>query len=453
MNREKHTFVANFLEGKSMVKKQADYNLIRVLFVVVIALIFSPMNHIEGHQEDQHDHSHQGHDHSDHAHTQSPCASIHDDHHDADYDPGATALHHISDANTYKLTFFVKEWNLPLPCFLYAPEDGWSVFSSSRFGIGHHGDGHKTHDKYVLEGAIVKRIADASFPKGTVEIDGFVHEEVEKDGKKKSVSYVCYQGNTYLLDQKSTLDGGLLGGGITSFYDFSLTRNVVTMIWVVLLLLWLFTKAAKAYKKRDGMAPKGVQNFLEPLFLFIQEEVAKPMIGKKYERFMPFIMCLFFFILTLNMIGQIPFFGNPNVTGNIGVTIVLAVLTFILTNINANAHYWKHIFWMPGIPVPVKLILAPVEILGLFLKPLTLLIRLFANISAGHIVMLSFIGLIFILGDSGRNVGASWGGVMASAVLTAFMSAIELLVALIQAFIFAILSASYIGAAVADDHH
>jgi F-type H+-transporting ATPase subunit a len=192
---------------------------------------------------------------------------------------------------------------------------------------------------------------------------------------------------------------------------------------------------------------------MEPFFLFIQDEVAKPVIGHKYARFMPFIMALFFFILGLNLIGQIPFFGNPNVTGNIAVTAVLAVITFIITNVNGNKHYWQHVFWMPGVPIPVRVILSVIEFFGLFIKPFTLMIRLFANISAGHIAILSFVGLIFIFGDSGQSVGGGIGGIFAASFLALFMSCIELIVAFIQAFIFAILSASYIGAAIEDDHH
>ena len=167
---------------------------------------------------------------------------------------------------------------------------------------------------------------------------------------------------------------------------------------------------------------------------------------------MPFIMSLFFFILALNLVGQIPFFGNPNVTGSLAFTIVLAIFTFIVTNIHGNSNYWKHVFWMPGIPWPVKIILTPVEVMGVFLKPVTLTVRLFANITAGHIVLLSFIGLTFIFGDMGQSVGGGVLGAVVGVLLGIFMSGIELLVALLQAFIFAILSASYIGAAVADDH-
>jgi F-type H+-transporting ATPase subunit a len=186
----------------------------------------------------------------------------------------------------------------------------------------------------------------------------------------------------------------------------------------------------------------------------MRDEVTKPMIGEKhYERFQAFIMTLFFFILFCNLMGLIPFFpGSANVTGNLAVTLTLAELAFLVTNINGNAHYWEHIFWMPGIPAWVKIILTPVEILGLFIKPFSLMIRLFANISAGHIIILSLIGLIFLFGNNGTNVGGAAAGAVIGGLFTAFMNLIELLVAFLQAFIFAILTASYIGAAV-EDHH
>jgi F-type H+-transporting ATPase subunit a len=187
----------------------------------------------------------------------------------------------------------------------------------------------------------------------------------------------------------------------------------------------------------------------------MRDEVSIPMIGEKhYERFQPFIMTLFFFILFCNLLGLIPIFpGSANITGNIAITLTLAVITFIVTNINGNKHYWEHIFWMPGIPAWVKLILTPVEILSLFIKPFSLMIRLFANISAGHIIILSLVGLVFLFGDMGQNLGGATIGAVLGGLFTAFMNLIELLVAFIQAFIFAILSASYIGAAVEDHHH
>jgi len=270
---------------------------------------------------------------------------------------------------------------------------------------------------------------------------------------------VEYQGECWELHEKSTLDGGILGGGITSFYDFSITKNVFTMLLGFVILFFMFRVAAKAYVTRRGQAPKGIQSLLEPIVLFIRDEVAVPFLGAKADKFLPYLLSVFFFIFGLNLIGQIPFFpGSGNVTGSLSVTCVLALFTFVITTINGNKHYWEHIVWMPGVPAWVKIILTPVEIMGIFIKPLTLMLRLFANITAGHIVMVIFVCLIFIFGgaptmdQAGGTTGSIVGTVMA-VPLTMFMMAIELLVALIQAFVFCILSAAYISAAVEEAHH
>ena len=225
------------------------------------------------------------------------------------------------------------------------------------------------------------------------------------------------------------------------------------MFIVALVMFLLFRSAAKAYEKREGQEPAGIQSFLEPIFQFIRDDVAIPFIGeKKYEKYLPLLMSLFFFILGLNLWGQVPFLGSVNVTGSLTVTMVLAILVFIITNFSGNKHYWQHIFWMPGVPWFVKLILTPVEILGLFIKPLTLMLRLAGNITAGHIAILSFVGLIFIFGKSGTDMAGSLTGTAMAIPLTIFMMSIELIVAFVQAFVFTILTASYIGAAV-EEHH
>ena len=378
--------------------------------------------------------------------------------HDEAFDASGTALHHIGDANVYDFSLFLIKGHMSLPCILYAPGDGpnsgLSVFSSGKFKpVDGHGNGMHSHKGYVLLESKVHRVYDPSFPdNGTVEC--YTHKKENINGKEKEVLYVKVNGKEYPVDVKSTLDGGMVGGGITSFYDFSITKNVFAMILVSLLLGWIFIGMARKYKRNEGKAPSGIQGFFEPLFVFIKEDVAVPMIGhKKYLKFMPYLMAIFFFILFLNLFGQIPFLGNANVTGNIGFTLVLAIITFLITNFNGNKDYWKHVLWMPGIPAWVKMILTPIEIIGLVLKPFTLLVRLFANITAGHIVILSFVSLIFLLGNSGANPAGGWGGSVISTLLTLFMMCIELLVAFIQAFIFTILSASYIGAAVEEHHH
>jgi F-type H+-transporting ATPase subunit a len=381
----------------------------------------------------------------------SACSCHHEVEEFPTFNPTERAFHHIGDANAFHV---VGDLYIPLPCILYAPDHGWSFMMSNAFHAHHHGDGTLAIDRYVLVHGEVKRIADPSFPMGKVEIECITHLAEEHDGKTHETPAIMYAGQCYSLENRSTMDGGVFGGGITSFYDFSVTKNVFTMLVVFLVLFWLFRTAAKSYQARRGMAPKGLQGFLEPVILFIQDEVAKPFIGHQYAKYLPFLLSIFFFILGLNLIGQIPIFpGSANVTGNLGVTLVLALFTFVVVNINGNKNYWKHVFWMPGVPAPIKLILTPVEVLGLFIKPFTLMLRLFANITAGHIVVLSFVGLIFIFGKSGASVGGTAVGAAAAIPLTMFIMAIELLVAFIQAFVFTLLTASYIGAAIEEDHH
>ena len=402
----------------------------------------------------EHDHA----DHSDHAHAEHDNGNHeeggHDicggeaDHH-TEFDPKATAMHHISDANVYSILEVVK---IPLPCILHSKGEGWNFFMSSKFGPGHHDDGHYAYDGYVLHGGVVKRVLDAGFPrKGKVEVGGFGVLEV--DGEEKS--FVCYNNTPLELENKSVWDGGMLGGGMTSFYDLSITKNVVSMILISLLMFFLFRKAALGYKTREGEAPKGVQSLLEPVVTYIRDEVAVPFIGeKKYATYLPLLLSMFFFILGLNLWGQVPFLGGANVTGSLTVTMVLAILVFLISNFKGNKDYWKHIFWMPGVPTAVKPLLALIEIMSLFIKPLTLMLRLAGNITAGHIAIVSFVGLIFIFGKSGESIGGGIVGVILSTLLTMFMMAIELIVAFIQAYVFTLLSASYIGAAIEEhDHH
>lgn len=398
-------------------------------------------------------------DHGDHSHDTAAAAEggehvacgAEDEH--AEYDAVGTVMNHIADANEFHIW---KNVHIPLPLFLYSPEHGWTTGTASMF---HHGTA--AVDRYVLNHGRVNRIADDNFPMGEVHLDGILHQvetvtDAKGKTKDKDVYYACAQGDLWKLDKPSTLDGGVLGGGITSFYDFSITKNVFTMFLASILLILLWSAVVKGYRKNEGNAPSGIQSFMEPFFMFIRDEVTLPMIGEaKYERFQPFIMTLFFFILFCNLLGLIPFFpGGANVTGNLAVTLVLAVLAFIVTNIHGNKHYWEHILWMPGIPAWVKFILTPIEILGLFIKPFSLMIRLFANISAGHIIILSLVGLIFLFGHNGESIGGAATGAVVGGLFTAFMNLIELLVAFLQAFIFAILTASYIGAAVEEhDHH
>jgi len=229
--------------------------------------------------------------------------------------------------------------------------------------------------------------------------------------------------------------------------DLSITKSVLGMMIVGLFMLFFFVRLARGYRK--GPIPTGLGRALEPLVLYVRDEIARPNIGEhKYKKFMPFLLTVFFFIWILNLLGLTPF--GFNVTGNIAVTLCLALFTFFIVQFNANKAYWGHIFWMPGVPVPMKIVLAPIEVLGMFTKPFSLTIRLFANIISGHIVLMSLIALMITLKATFGPV-ASTG---MSVFLSLFIMLIELLVAFLQAFIFTMLSSLFIGMAVADhDHH
>lgn len=324
------------------------------------------------------------------------------------FNAGKLIMDHIGDEHGWHLW---GHTSLPLPVILYNSERGLSLFSSSRFDHG-----HKTYGGYALhEGQVVA--VDA--PDGSDAHHAAVNEELT-----------------------------------AATVDLSITKNVATLLIVSALLLWVFISVARAYTRRAGQAPTGLQNLVEPIILFVRDDLAKSAIGHRYEKYLPYLLTAFFFIFFSNLLGLVPFFpGSANVTGNLAVTLTLAVFTFLVVNLNGKKDYWEHVFWMPGIPAWVKVILTPVEVLSLFIKPFSLMIRLFANISAGHIIILSLIGLVFLFGDNGRSVGGAAGGAVIGGLFTAFMNLIELLVAFLQAFIFAILTASYIGAAVEEHHH
>ncbi len=392
--------------------------------------------------------------HDEHAHDEHAehSAADHDAAHGGAeaFDPASTAIHHISDANVYSILDLVR---IPLPMILKS-DNGWDFFMSSKFKPGHHEDGHQGYNSYVMHHGSVHRISDPSFPQGEVVIDTYSHAEEDFDGKKVQSIYAHSGGKSYKIDPRSTLDGGILGGGITSFTDFSITKNVASMIIVCLFVFYLLRKAATFYKKNPTSAPKGVAGFIEPIFVFLRDEVAIPFLGpEKYKKYFPMLLSIFFFILGLNLFGQVPFLGSVNVTGNISITLVLSLIVFIIVNINGNKDYWKHILWMPGVPTAVKPLLSVIEIASLFIKPLTLMLRLAGNISAGHVAILSFIGLIFVFGKSGTDMAGAGIGTVLAVPLTLFMMAIELLVAFLQAYVFTLLAASYIGAATEEHAH
>jgi F-type H+-transporting ATPase subunit a len=434
-------------------------HILTLLFAVITAWGFA--QHSEAAHETNLPEAHDGHNKITTEHTPAstehesktgcPCGEHSEE--EGAFNAGDNAVHHIADANAIHL---IGDRYFPLPMMLYAPDKGWTFTHSGAFEAHHHGNGTLAIDRYVLVHGNVMRVADRNFPAGKVGLQcGPTHHTDTVNGKEKVIYSIGYNNKCYTLEAKSSLDGGVMGGGITGFFDYSITRNVFTMLLTVTLLFLLFGAVVRGVRKNTGKAPTGIQNFFEPLYLFIRDEVAKPNIGPKHEKYMPYLLSAFFFILGLNLIGQVPFFpGSANVTGNISITIVLALITFIISTFSANKHFWSHTLWMPGVPTVLKIfIITPIEIMGIFLKPFTLLLRLFANITAGHIVILSFVSLIFIFGNAGESLTGSITGVLASVPLTLFMMTLELLVAFLQAFIFTMLSATYIGAAVEEPHH
>ncbi|MFM9055783.1 MAG: F0F1 ATP synthase subunit A [Bacteroidota bacterium] len=320
---------------------------------------------------------------------------------------GKVIMEHVADAHGWHLWGHTE---LPLPVILYHSERGLSVFSSARFDHG-----HKTWGGYML------------------------HE-----GKVVAVD------QTEVVDAHAATVNEALTVGIT---DISITKNVATLFVVLILLMLIFTRVAKAYTHtRKGMAPTGLQNAIEPIIMFMRDEVIKPSIGHKYERYLPYLLTVFFFIWIANLLGLVPVFpGVDNLTGNISISMTLALFTFAVVTFSANKNYWEHVFMMPGVPKLILLLLTPIEILGVFLRPFVLMIRLFANITAGHIIALSFFCLIFIFGENGLGVGLAVSPL--SLLFTVFMTTLELLVAFLQAYVFTMLSAVYIGAAVEEHHH
>ena len=312
-------------------------------------------------------------------------------------------LHHIADSHEWH---FFGDVSVPLPVILYT-ENGLVTFLSNKYG-------HNDHGTEVFEANGTKLVnyhGKFYYPAATKSADG---------------SYIAYDAKRNLLNSKPL--------------DISITKNVVSLLISVAVLLIVFIGIANAYKKREGKAPKGLQSVLEPIILFVRDDIAKPQLGHRYKSFMPYLLTVFFFVWLNNLMGLIPFFpGGANLTGNIAVTMMLALCTFVLTTVNGNKNYWGHIF-TPHVPWWLYPLMIPVEIIGLFTKPIALMIRLFANITAGHILILSLISLIFII----KSVLVA--GVAIPFVL--FISVIELVVGFIQAFIFTILSALFIGMAV-----
>ena len=291
-------------------------------------------------------------------------------------------IEHVMDNHIWHL-FDGHYGTLYLPVVVYTTERGLDFFSSRNLFDEHHSE--ITYNGYKLE-----------------------HNKI------------------YLQDKEVT--------------DLSITKNVSMLFINAGLLIIVLTSVAKAYRRNTGKAPTGIQSFIEPVVLFVKDEIVKPNIGPKYEKYLPYLLTLFFFILFGNLLGLLP--GAANLTGNIAVTMTLAMFTFFITNVSGNKSYWMHILWTPGVPLPLRFIILPVEIIGIFTKPFSLMIRLFAAITAGHIVLLSLVGVTFIF--------RSWLVGIGSSVFVLFISLIELLVAGIQAYVFTLFSSLYIGMAVKD---
>ena len=307
------------------------------------------------------------------------------------FDPQEVIMHHIADAHDWHYFDWtdsegnVTPYAMPLPVILYT-EGNLDVFMSSGFDHGH-----------------------ASVTKGdrTYSLN---HGHIEEASGKKII-------------------------------NFSITKNVAAILLTAFIMLILFTAVARSYK--SGLTPTGVAKFLEPIIVFVTEDIVRPNIGEhQYKKYLPYLLTLFFFIWIINLLGLIP--GGPNATGNIAVTFVLAFITLIVVNFSGNKGYWKHIFATPGVPTWLLPIMIPVEIIGVISKPFSLMIRLFANITAGHIIILSLVSLVFIF-------KTAWMGIPA-VMLALFISVLELLVAALQAYIFTLLTALFIGLAVEEQH-
>ena len=345
----------------------------------------------------------------------------------AEFNAGDMIMHHVMDAHDiHFLSVGDHHLTIPLPIILWSNEDGLSIFSSSNF---HHG--HAAYNRYAIDHGHIVRLS-AYNPLA-------LSEELNlTEAKALGYAEESWQ--------------GFFNGRPSGFIDLSLTKTAAGVLLTVVLMFIIFISIAKAYKRSPNEAPKGLQSLMEPIILFVRDEIAKPSIGHKYEVFLPFLLTIFFFIWIANVLGLIPFIGGFNVTGNIAVTLVLALFTFILTTVKGNKNYWAHIFATPGVPVWLLPLMVPIEIMGMFTKPVVLCLRLFANITAGHIIILSFMSLIFIFAAK-YGATAGFGVSIVSVAFGIFMNTMEILVAFLQAYVFTLLSALYLGSAVEEHHH
>lgn len=308
---------------------------------------------------------------------------------DGEFDPSEMINHHIMDAHSWEIMHGVI---VPLPVIVYSEEKGLDIFSSANFYDADH---------------------------NVVPYNGYVMDH----------EHIALASGEHVL-------------------DFSITKNVLFLFINALVMIFIFMAVARGYKKNAGKAPKGIQSFFEPIIIYVRDEIVKPNIGPKYEKYLPYLLTLFFFIWFGNLLGLLP--AAANLTGNIAVTLVLAIFSLLITLVSGNKNYWGHIFdplgnSMPWIAkFPLYIILWPIEIIGIFTKPFSLMVRLFANITAGHIIILSILSLTFIAQSIAVGIGAT--------IFATVMNMLELFVALLQAYVFTLLTSMYFGQAV-EEHH
>ena len=368
----------------------------RILLLLGITLLITPTNLTtlcaQSHPEDVHPEGSAEHH-----------ATKKEEHGEESFDPSSFIIDHIKDSHEWHLWTNQEGHHVSvhLPVILFSKHSGFHVFMSKKLAHGHT-------------------------------YKGFRMGQGENEGKIVEVN-----------DRGELVEAGLP-------LDFSLTKNAFMMLLAVVILIALFLSLARSYKRVGVSEPRGIQGFLEPLIVFVEEDIARPNIGEeKYRPFMPYLLTVFFFILTLNLMGLIPFFPfGANVTGNIAVTMVLALFTFFIVQFSGNRAYWQHIFNTPGVPwwlkYPVPM-MPLVELVGMISKPFALMVRLFANITAGHIIVMSLVSLIFIFKTAALAP--------ASALFVIFMDLLEMLVAFLQAYVFTLLSALFIGLAMPEHHH
>ena len=347
-------------------------------------------------------------------------------------DVAALMIHHVTDSHDWHF-FDIPQGDgnytpvaIHLPWILYSSQSGLEFYPSTEALLA--------TGKYAVHHEHVIPILPKG-PENHADIIG-THDHAE-NSDHSSASHEAYE-----------KDPG------TMLLDFSITKTVLQIMIVGLMLILVFTSIAKSYRNRPGQAPKGLQSLLEPVILFVRDDIAKPNLQGKHEKFLPYLLTLFFFIWFSNILGLTPL--NSNISGNVSVSVALAILTFLITTLYASKSYWGHIFWFPGVPLPVKFLMLPVELVGMFTKPFALTVRLFANIAAGHLMILALIGLIFILGKGGSSIGAGLGIAPLTVAFGIFVFCLEVLVAAVQAYVFTLLTAVFIGQAMEDhshDHH